>query len=71
MHDTTIIGAGVAGLTAAIYAQRRAMSTLIISKDVGGQVNLTSEIENYPGFENISAFELVDREQPTRPIDLR
>lgn len=61
MYDTIIIGAGVAGMTAAIYAQRRAMKTLIISKDVGGQVNLTTEIENWPGFETISAFELVDR----------
>ncbi|MFH1412446.1 MAG: thioredoxin-disulfide reductase [bacterium] len=61
MYDTIIIGAGVAGMTAAIYTQRRAMKTLIISKDIGGQVNLTFDIENYPGFETISSFELIER----------
>lgn len=61
MYDAIIIGAGVAGLTAAIYGQRRAMNILVLSKDIGGQVNLTTEIENYPGFENISAYELIDR----------
>jgi thioredoxin-disulfide reductase len=61
MYDTIIIGAGVAGLTAALYGQRRAMKLLVISKDIGGQVNLTVDIENYPGFETIKAFELVDR----------
>lgn len=61
MYDTIIIGAGVAGLTAALYGQRRAMNLLVLSKDIGGQVNLTTEIENYPGFENIQAFELIER----------
>jgi len=61
MYDTIIIGAGVAGLTAALYGQRRAMKLLVISKDVGGQVNLTVDIENYPGFENIKASELVEK----------
>ena len=61
MHDTIIIGAGVAGLTAGIYAQRRAMKTLVIAKDIGGQVNLTVDIENYPGFTSVTATELIDR----------
>lgn len=49
MHDVIIIGAGSAGLTAAIYTTRKQLSTLILSPEVGGQTNLTSEIENYPG----------------------
>lgn len=49
MFDTIIIGAGPTGLTAAIYASRRMMKTLVISKNIGGQIIWTSEIENYPG----------------------
>ena len=60
-YDTIIIGAGPAGFTAAIYAARREMKTMIISKNLGGQVSLASEIENYPGFKNIEAFELISR----------
>ncbi len=60
MFDTIIIGAGPAGMTAAIYAARREMKTLILSKDVGGQVMWASEIENYPGFKNIQSFELIN-----------
>lgn len=48
-YDTIIVGAGAAGLTAAIYTSRRAMKTLVISQDVGGQAATTNEIENYPG----------------------
>ncbi len=47
--DVVIIGAGAAGLSAAIYATRKKLSTLIVSLDVGGQTNLTNRIENYPG----------------------
>ena len=50
MHDVIIIGAGAAGLSAAIYACRRKLNTLVISMDLGGQTILTSNIENYPGF---------------------
>ena len=50
MYDTIIIGAGPAGLAAALYAGRSRLSTLIIEKGaVGGQIALTSDIENYPG----------------------
>ncbi len=61
MYDLIIIGAGPAGFSAAIYATRREMKTLIISKDVGGQIIWASEIENYPGFKNISNFEFIER----------
>ena len=50
-YDIIIIGAGPAGLTAAIYAGRARMKTLVISDALpGGQAMLTEEIENYPGF---------------------
>ncbi|MCO6040896.1 thioredoxin-disulfide reductase [Thermococcus alcaliphilus] len=60
--DVLIIGAGPAGFTAAIYAARYGLETLIISKDIGGNVALTDLIENYPGFpDGISGAELANR----------
>ena len=61
MYDTIIIGQGPAGITAAIYAARREMKTLIIGKEPGGQIIWAGEIENYPGFTSISNFELISR----------
>jgi thioredoxin reductase (NADPH) len=52
MYDVIIIGAGASGLSAAIYASRRKLKTLVISIDKGGQTLLTSNIQNYPGFYN-------------------
>ena len=52
MYDVIIIGAGAAGLSAAIYTARRKLNTLVISIDKGGQTLLTSNIQNYPGFYN-------------------
>ncbi|NJE05099.1 thioredoxin-disulfide reductase [Thermococcus sp. M36] len=60
--DVLIIGAGPAGFTAAIYAARFGLETLIISKDLGGNMALTDLIENYPGFpEGISGSELTNK----------
>jgi thioredoxin reductase (NADPH) len=50
IYDVIIVGAGPAGLTAAIYARRRLLNTLVITMDVGGQVVLTDNIENYLGY---------------------
>ena len=51
MYDTIIIGAGPAGLTAALYAARGRLNTLVIEKGAsGGQIALTEMVENYPGF---------------------
>ncbi len=61
MYDTIIIGSGPAGLTAGIYAARREMNVLIIGKELGGQVALASDIENYPGFKMIESFDLVNK----------
>ncbi len=50
-YDVVIIGGGPAGLSAAIYLSRFGLTNVVIEKDIiGGQINLTSEIENYPGF---------------------
>lgn len=60
IYDTLIIGGGPAGYTAALYAARAGLDTLVIERmSVGGQMALTSDIDNYPGFENgIDGFEL-------------
>jgi thioredoxin reductase (NADPH) len=61
-YDIIIIGGGPAGLAAAIYAARARRSTLIFERKVtGGQIALTSDVENYPGFDSINGFELADR----------
>ena len=61
MYDCIIIGAGPAGLTAAVYAARKRISTLVISGDLGGQAALSSSIENYIGFQFITGAELVQK----------
>lgn len=61
MYDVIIIGSGPAGMTAGLYTVRREMKTLIIGKELGGQLVWANEIENYPGFESIKSFELIDR----------
>lgn len=61
LYDLIIIGAGPAGVSAAVYAARQRLQILLISKDLGGQVAKKAvDIENYPGFEKISGPELVD-----------
>jgi thioredoxin reductase (NADPH) len=62
-YDVAIIGAGPGGLSAAVYAARGGLRTVIFEKGlVGGQIVLTTEIENYPGFEeSLSGFELIDK----------
>ncbi len=58
-YDVAIIGAGPAGMTAAIYATRASLSTVILERSyAGGQMTVTSEIDNFPGFKSISGFEL-------------
>ena len=59
MYDTIIIGSGPAGMTAALYAARSNLKVGLIEQGApGGQMNNTSEIENYPGYEHISGPEL-------------
>jgi thioredoxin reductase (NADPH) len=59
IHDLVIVGGGPGGLTAAIYAMRAAMKTVLIEKSIpGGQMAMTDDVENYPGFECIGGAEL-------------
>lgn len=59
MKDIIIIGAGPAGITAAIYAARAGLDAAVIEKEfIGGQAAKTAHIENYPGFESISGIDL-------------
>ena len=64
LYDVIILGAGPAGLSAALYAGRACLKTLLIEKAMpGGQITLTNDIENYPGqlLEGESGFSLTDR----------
>jgi len=59
LYDLIIIGGGPGGLSAAIYAMRAAMKTVLVEKGItGGQVTMSDEVENYPGFTHISGAEL-------------
>lgn len=62
-YDVIIIGGGPAGLSAAIYSARGGLKTAVLEKAlIGGQINVTDEVENYPGFEDaLSGFDLTER----------
>ena len=61
LYDVIIVGGGPAGMTAAIYTSRRMLKTLVITKEVGGQVVKTPDIENYPGFDLIAGVDLAKK----------
>jgi alkyl hydroperoxide reductase subunit F len=61
IYDLIILGAGPAGITAAVYAARKKMNFLVISKDVGGQTLWSADIENYTGYQFIAGAELVEK----------
>lgn len=61
MLDLIIIGAGPAGITAGIYATRKKLNTLLITKDFFGQVSHAFFIENYPGFKRIKGMDLIKK----------
>jgi thioredoxin reductase (NADPH) len=59
LYDVVIVGGGPGGLSAGIYAMRAALKTILIEKGaVGGQVAISDGVENYPGFEHITGYEL-------------
>jgi NADH-dependent peroxiredoxin subunit F len=61
IYDLIIIGAGPAGITASIYAARKKLNFMVISKDIGGQVIISSTVDNYTGYQEISGAELVKK----------
>ena len=61
MYDLIIIGAGPAGMTAAIYAARRKLKFLILSLDIGGQMSWSSDVDNYPGLPDLAGVEVVKK----------
>ena len=69
-----IIGGGPAGLTATVYAARKKLNTLLLSEDIGGQINLMSDIEDYWSRQIIEGPELIQKfedEVKQFPIDER
>jgi alkyl hydroperoxide reductase subunit F len=63
LYNLIIIGAGPAGITAGIYAARRKINFLMISKNIGGQMTWSSDVENYPGFHLLSGAILTQKFQ--------
>ncbi|HEM5686670.1 thioredoxin-disulfide reductase [Streptococcus suis] len=62
MYDTVVIGAGPAGMTAALYAGRSNLKVALLERGIyGGQMNNTAEIENYPGYDHISGLALAEK----------
>jgi len=62
VYDLIVVGGGPGGLTAGIYAMRAALKTVLIERGAyGGQMTLSGEVENYPGFETISGFDLSEK----------
>lgn len=61
MYELIIIGGGPAGMSAAVYAARKQINTLLMSSDIGGQVNWTNSVENYMGYQFIEGDELMSK----------
>jgi len=61
IYDVAIVGAGPAGLAAALYAARKNLSTAVVSLDVGGQLSTTHEVVNYPGLGAVTGPDLVQQ----------
>ena len=74
VYDLVIIGAGPAGMTADVYAARQKAKTLLLARDVGGQLSWTLGIENYMGYQFIEGIDLIRKfEEQVRkfPIDIK
>lgn len=72
MYDLIVIGAGPAGITASIYAARKQMNFLVITKDIGGQTIWSGDIENYTGYQFITGPELAAKfEEHMRKFNIK
>ncbi|HMK56567.1 MAG TPA: thioredoxin-disulfide reductase [Dissulfurispiraceae bacterium] len=61
-YDVIIIGAGPAGLTAGLYCKRAALNAVLVEKGlIGGQIAISKDVENYPGMEGITGFDLAEK----------
>jgi len=60
-YSLIIVGAGPAGITASVYAARKRMDFLVITKNIGGQTGFSADIENYTGYKFVTGPELVER----------
>ena len=61
-YEVIIVGGGPAGLAAGIYCKRAAMKTILFEKGlIGGQIAISKEVENYPGVEGITGFDLAEK----------
>lgn len=64
VYDVVIVGGGPAGLAAGLYCQRAAVKTVLFEKGlIGGQIAISKEVENYPGVEGITGFDLAEKLQ--------
>ncbi len=71
VYDVVIVGAGPAGLTAAVYCARKLLRTIVISENIGGQATWSWAIENYMGFRMITGEDLVRKfEEQVRGLDV-
>lgn len=72
MYDLMIVGGGPAGMTAAVYAARKRVDTLLLAQEVGGQAGKTAGIENYMGYQYIEGPELMQKfEEQVRQFPLK
>ena len=61
-YEIIIVGGGAAGLAAGLYCQRSALKTVLFERGmIGGQIAVSKEVENYPGVEGITGFELAEK----------